>query len=626
MGKVKSRTRKPFIGGQKKKGKVRGRKVDTDTRPSTDVDFEDQQQLEDESKDVDFDLEDIFRDTKSASARKMSAFNDLLKPEDGSEKSSNDSYIIVKQSLLTKLISSLLCPLCSMSAVVFNLAEVNLGLAAKGILFCNSCHNVVSENYLSSRVEDSDRKSNDSFEINVRSILAFRGIGCGYESMQQWLALMNMPYSPSLNTYHKNLKKVELGAMKCFENISERTHPAIREAYEKVGVIPDKEGILDIAVSFDGSWQKRGFSSHNGTASVIDLLTGYPIDFEVLSNYCSKCNIAEERQYDDVWKASHVENCQKNFSGSAAAMEVECAKRLWTRSVEKHQFRYTTILSDGDSKAYDAVKSLEPYGKENVIVKEDCVNHVAKRMGTALRNFVESSKVMKKSVAGRGKLTQQKITKIQNYYGRAIKDNCSDAELCRRRIMAILLHISSTDENPKHSHCPPGPTSWCFFQRSIAKQEIPGPHNEHETLPVEIGKQLVPLFQRLSDIELLKRCSRNKTQNPNESFHKAIWKICPKTNYVGRRTVHTAVALAACQFTMGCSFSNIIYEILNIEPGANLKASNLERDIKRIRRAELAVTFKAKKRRKQLKYKSLDKGKSAARAEGELYSAGKFNS
>ena len=116
---MKSRTRKPFIGGQKKKGRGHGRKVDTDTRPSTEVDFEDQQQLEDESKYVDFDLEDIFRDTKSASAREMSAFKDLLKPEDGSEKSSNDSYIIVKQSLLTKLISSLLCPLCSMSAVVF---------------------------------------------------------------------------------------------------------------------------------------------------------------------------------------------------------------------------------------------------------------------------------------------------------------------------------------------------------------------------------------------------------------------------------------------------------------------------------------------------------------------------
>ena len=103
------------------------------------------------------------------------------------------------------------------------------------------------------------------------------------------------------------------------------------------------------------------------------------------------------------------------------------------------------------------------------IIKEDCVNHVAKRMGTALRSFVEASKAAKNSVAGKGKLTQQKIAKIQNHYGKAIKDNSSDPELCKRRIMAILLHMSSTDENPKNAHCPPGPTSWCFFQRSIVK-------------------------------------------------------------------------------------------------------------------------------------------------------------
>ena len=446
-------------------------------------------------------------------------------------------------------------------------------LAAKGLLFCDSCSDAIAESYLSDRVEDSESNSNDSFDINVRSILAFRGIGCGYESMQQWLALMNMPYSPSLNAYHKNLKKIELGAMECFKKISDRTHIAIREAYEKVGVLPDEEGILDLAVSFDGSCQKRGFSSQNGMASVIDLITGFPIDFEVLSNYCGKCSMAEEKEYDDAWKTSHIASCHKNFSGSAGAMEVECAKHLWTRSVENHQFRYVNKLCDGDSKAYDAIRSLKPYGKEISIVKEDCVNHVAKRMGTALRSFVEASKAARKSVAGKGKLTQQKIAKIQNYYGKAIKDNSSDPELCKRRIIAILLHMSS-------AHYPPGPTSWCFFQRSISKQESPGPHSEHERVPVEIGKQLVPIFRRLSDLELLKRCSRNKTQNPNESFHKIIWKICLKTTYVGRRTVQTAVALAACQFIMGCSFTNIIYKVLNMEAVIHLKMSALKKMLK----------------------------------------------
>ena len=85
-------------------------------------------------------------------------------------------------------------------------------------------------------------------------------------------------------------------------------------------------------------------------------------------------------------------------------MAVKCAKRLWSRSIEKHQFRYINALSGEDSKAYDATRSLEPYGKEKAIIKEDCINHVAKRMGTTLRNFVAASKVMKQTNCKRRKI------------------------------------------------------------------------------------------------------------------------------------------------------------------------------------------------------------------------------
>ena len=453
--------------------------------------------------------------------------------------------------------------------------------------------------------------------------------------MKQSLGLMNMPYSPSQNAYQKNLKKIEFAAKKTFEEISERAGLAIRKAYEEIGVTPDENGILDIAVSYDRSWQERGYTSHNGMASVIDLMTGYPIDFEVLSNYCSKCRIAEDKNMGDEWKEKHAPNCQRNFTGSAGAMGVECVKRLWARSVKKNNFRYTAILSDGDSKAYDAVKALEVYGENKEIQKEDCINHVAKRMGTALRNLVEVSKAQKKSIAGKGKLEnselfkfqlyqvyQLKFAKIQNYYGHAIKDNCSDVGLCKNRIMAIILDLSSTDAAPKHAQCPPGANSWCFFQRSLAKSEDPGSHKEHETLPVEIGKQLVPIFQRLSDNDLLKRCSRNKTQNPNESFHHVIWKICPKTIYAGLRTISTAVSLAACQFSMGCSFTNTLFRSLQLDPGSNLVVSNKTRDSLRIKRAESADTFKAKKRRKQLKYNKTVKEQNLASSEGDMYAAG----
>ena len=117
------------------------------------------------------------------------------------------------------------------------------------------------------------------------------------------------------------------------------------------------------------------------------------------------------------------------------------------------------------------------------------------RMGTALRNLVATSKAQKQSLAGKGKLTQEKITKIQNYYGRAIKDNANDVDLMKKRIFAILFHMSSSNEHPKHTHCPPGAKSWCFWQRAAAKGEMPGSHKEHETLPADIGKSLHQYFK-----------------------------------------------------------------------------------------------------------------------------------
>ena len=74
-------------------------------------------------------------------------------------------------------------------------------------------------------------------------------------------------------------------------------------------------------------------------------------------------------------------------TGSAGGMEVVAATVMWNRSIELHGVRYTIVVSDGDSKAYDTVVEEQPYGPDVQIVKEECINHVSKRLGTALRNL-----------------------------------------------------------------------------------------------------------------------------------------------------------------------------------------------------------------------------------------------
>lgn len=62
---------------------------------------------------------------------------------------------------------------------------------------------------------------------------------------------------------------------------------------------------------------------------------------------------------------------------------------MWQRS-EVKGYRYVTFLSDGDASSYKAVCTMNngngPYANHSV-VKEECVNHVQKRMGTRLRKL-----------------------------------------------------------------------------------------------------------------------------------------------------------------------------------------------------------------------------------------------
>ena len=611
MAKTKQRSKKPFLG-RKKIHRRRKEKTDLLATPVAPV--------EDDVVKV------AEQRPRSASERKLTCFGMTLESTQiRQEREADDHFMFVQKSSLTNLLSKLLCPTCNHPGISLQILEDKMsGFGAMGSLFCSTCEEVVDENFLCQRVANS-RSLNVPFEINTRATLAFRGIGCGFSSMKEWCGMMNLPCSMSQSVYKVHNKKIHDASISTFKEVKIESVKAIVQAYSDLGETTDENGILDIAVSYDGAWQRRGHSSHNGVAAVIDLLTGLPVDYEVLSNFCLKCKIAASSPDSTVLDNKHAENCPKNFDGSANSMEVECARRMWRRSEQEHNLRYTVMLSDGDSKAYDSVVADKPYGDTVAIEKEDCVNHVSKRMGTALRNLVATSKAQQQSLAGKGKLTQEKITKIQNYYGRAIKDNANDVEVMKKRIFAILFHLSSSNDHPKHTHCPPGAKSWCFWQRALAQGETPESHKEHETLPADIGKKLAPIFQRLSQESLLKRCARNKTQNPNESLHNIIWKYCPKATFAGRTTMETAVSCAVCQFSKGATSRSTICKVLGIEPGLFLEKASNEKDAKRLKKSLKASTEVAKNRRKQLKYNKATQEQKKKRTEGIMYAAGSFD-
>ncbi|GFW35468.1 uncharacterized protein TNCV_3070961 [Trichonephila clavipes] len=283
----------------------------------------------------------------------------------------------------------------------------------------------------------------------------------------------------------------------------------VREAY---GSKNDKD-FDDIGVSYDGSWLPRAHTSNIGVGCVIHLLTGFVIDYEVMSKRrgeCEQTKFALEEDSADfrIWYEGHQDVCSATHVGSSGAMEVNTAVKLWERS-ESIGFRYTTLLSDGDSKSFLELKERNVYGSEKQIKKEECINHVSKRLGTSLRQTVIDWRVKGVTLGGkkRGSLKEETIKKLTRCYTNAIRKNKGDVEAMKTAIYATLFHCMSTDQKPQHKKCPTGIDSWCFYKSSLARGKKPDFHKDWVKTPIneEYLPKILPIYQRLTSSELLSR-------------------------------------------------------------------------------------------------------------------------
>ncbi|GFS22437.1 hypothetical protein ElyMa_006951400 [Elysia marginata] len=71
-------------------------------------------------------------------------------------------------------------------------------------------------------------------------------------------------------------------------------------------------------------------------------------------------------------------------------METEAAVAIFRRSIYQRGLVYSKILCDGGTKANQKINVEKIYDFE--LVKEDCINHISKRMFTALETAENSNK------------------------------------------------------------------------------------------------------------------------------------------------------------------------------------------------------------------------------------------
>ena len=92
-----------------------------------------------------------------------------------------------------------------------------------------------------------------------------------------------MPQTITGPSYSMHISAIDAALKRVVESHFYEAAQRLRQSVAEEGEQPDKEGILDVAVSFDGSWMKRGFTSKYGVVCVISAVTGVPFYEQVLS-------------------------------------------------------------------------------------------------------------------------------------------------------------------------------------------------------------------------------------------------------------------------------------------------------------------------------------------------------
>lgn len=316
------------------------------------------------------------------------------------------------------------CPDCVGPIDITHLISEKMGFAQFfriSCTVCTWCIKLSSSKECSKPQPTSGRKG---YEINKRTVLAFRENGQGYSGITTFCSCMSMPPPMAKCTFEDINCQIHNAYVETAQVSMKRAAAQVHSA----GPL-DSSNVVDAQVSGDGAWQKRGYSSLNGVVTLISA--GKCVDTEVLSKKCKECEVWEHQKgtsnYDD-WLQTH--NCAINHTGSAGSMEVVGMKRMFERSVRLYHLRYTKFIGDGDTKSFNAVCKMNPY-PDHVITKLECIGHVQKHVGARLRKLKSDFKGKKLSDGkgiggGKGRLTEKVMNTLQNHYGMAIRQNLNN--------------------------------------------------------------------------------------------------------------------------------------------------------------------------------------------------------
>ena len=336
------------MGNPKNRARKRTRKHSTRSNNST--------------ENVDMDAAAVGDDEEAVNDNEECCSAKKMKPREERLDINTDNYIMFINFQVLKDMFSIIghCPECKQTNIKMeNILSARMGFANKIVVTCDSCswEKVWWTSHTCGEVNgdhENMKQGRTFYEVNTRTVVAFREMGQGEAGIKKFSWVMNMDGMDGKTVQNINKQLQHTYEAVCEESMLQATVEIKKKAKEET------QGFAHCCVSLDASWQKRGHQSHNGLVTAIS--GGKCVDRVVYSKFCKGCDIWSRKKGTaeyDRWSAQH--DCKCNHSKSSSAMESAGATEIFQQSVQKYGLIYSEYLGDGNTSSFNDVVKAKPY-------------------------------------------------------------------------------------------------------------------------------------------------------------------------------------------------------------------------------------------------------------------------
>ena len=193
----------------------------------------------------------------------------------------------------------------------------------------------------------------------------------------------------------------------------------------------------------------------------ISVDTGKCIYYRIRMKNCKICQSWEGREDSGEYEefiSAHELNFDTNHHRPAGSVDDDELIKCLKVTEKNRKLRYINYLGNGDSKSFLEISKLDIYPQKQV-KKLECVGHIQKRLGSRMRKLKSTKKGPfsdRKTLGGKGSLTNKMINKLQNYFGIAIRQ-CAGKTVfeIKRATRTVLFHCSEISNlDTKYQMCP----------------------------------------------------------------------------------------------------------------------------------------------------------------------------